>query len=78
MKITWTKLTTEKLECGDFWASVDPNTPEKQAQNSYNLQMQAVHPSKYGEIASNVVVGNGAFWRPGEYKSYYDLISIRT
>lgn len=63
-KIYWKQLREETLQCGDFWASQDPNTPERQGEPSYNLRMQAVHPSDYGKPAKDVPLGNGGHWRP--------------
>lgn len=65
-KVQWQKLHEEEVGPGDFWAShnTDPNTPEHQAENAYNLQMQAVHPNKYGTRAKDIPRGNGDYWRP--------------
>ena len=73
VRVQWKKLTEEKIRIGDFWASHDPNTPERQGGGPtgnepiyfcYNLQMQAVHPSTLGKSANKIGCGNGAYWRP--------------
>ena len=67
-KVVWREIVTEPLQCGDFWASYNPNTPEKQGNPNYNLQMQAITPQAYGIVpnSGNPVtnLGNGAYWRP--------------
>jgi hypothetical protein len=67
-RVEYIKLTTEPLQCGDMWASVNPNTPERQGESEYNLQMKAVHPTSYGKRPSDndpaVNIGNGGYWRP--------------
>lgn len=67
MKIWWKELTTEQLKPGDFWASYDPNQPELQGQNNYNLQMQAIHPTNYGKPTNSVPLGRGGHWRPAGF-----------
>jgi hypothetical protein len=82
-KVVWMKLTNEPLGPGDVWASCDPNMPERQGDAaceangwaSFNLQMQAVHPSNYGGRPNQgferrtqygaYIVGNvSRHWRP--------------
>lgn len=63
-KVVWVRLTNEPVGVGDFWASTDPNTPERQGENTYNLQMQAAHPNNYGVAADKIGRGNGDYWRP--------------
>ena len=65
-KVRWVKLHDEKVGPGDFWASNNhnPNEPERQGEDVYNLQMQAIHPNNYGTPAKNVPRGNGDYWRP--------------
>ena len=63
-RVQWVKLKEEPVGVGDFWASYDPNTPERQAESGFNLQLQAVHPSYYGVPAKKIGIGNGSFWRP--------------
>jgi hypothetical protein len=60
-RVHWLLLEDEPLQLGDMQASEDPNTPEKQSDNGYNLQMQAVHISRFG-IAANKFIGN--YYRP--------------
>jgi hypothetical protein len=62
-KVVWLKLTNEKLGPGDMWAKMNPNTPERQAEGNYNLQMQAVHPTQYGKAPGDNC-NNGWHWRP--------------
>lgn len=68
-RVHWEPLITEPLQCGDMWASHDPNTPEQQTGGGkYNLQMQAVSVDAYGlapnsgDVRTNL--GNGSYWRP--------------
>lgn len=67
-RIMWIKLTNEVIQLGDFWASEDPNQMERQDEDGFNLQMQAVHPNAFGHKAdenhSSVNLGNGAYYRP--------------
>ncbi len=72
-KVKWIKLDNEPVGTGDFWASYDPNTPERQGGKPigdepiyfrYNLQMQPVHNVYYGVPANKIGISNGAFWRP--------------
>lgn len=67
-RVVWEQVTDKPLQCGDMWASRDPNTPGRQGGNDYNLQMQAVHTDAYGiapcENNPHVNLGNGAYWRP--------------
>lgn len=63
-KVQWVKLKDESVGPGDMWSSVDPNQPERQAENGYNLQMQAVHPTEYGTPAEKVGHFSGDYWRP--------------
>lgn len=76
----WRQLTADdKLQCGDFWASEDPNTPEKQTGEGYNLQMQAVSTSAYGDRPQDRAVptcGGRGYWRPVGFRKidsvYFD------
>ena len=78
----WRRLTSDdKLQCGDFWASEDPNTPEKQRGGcDYNLQMQAVNSTHYGTSPdrwSNDQQGTDrGYWRPVGFRKiesvYFD------
>ncbi|MBX4209080.1 hypothetical protein KW799_00045 [Candidatus Parcubacteria bacterium] len=63
-KIVWVKLTKEPLTPGDFSATEDPNACDRQGEDNFNLQLQAVHPLKYGISADDVGRRNGDFWRP--------------
>ncbi len=63
-KVAWKRLKDEPAGPGDFWASNDPNQLERQADNNYNLQMQAVHNSYYGTPAGKIGINSGGFWRP--------------
>jgi len=65
-KIKWIKLNEETLSPGDFWACMDndPNEPQQQGTPGYNLQMQAIHPTRIGQVAKDIPLGNGGFWRP--------------
>jgi hypothetical protein len=64
-KVVWKKISNEIVGPGDMWASHDPNTPERQQNDSnFNLIMQAVHCSNYGTPAKEIGIGNGGFWRP--------------
>lgn len=67
-RVQYQQLKNEPLQCGDMWASHNPNTPERQGEDSYNLQMQAVHQTAYGKRPCDndpaVNLGNGAYWRP--------------
>lgn len=66
-QIYWKRLINEPVTQGDFWASHDPNTPERQGDMGYNLQMQAIHPNNYGKPAKDIPLGNGAHWRPAGF-----------
>lgn len=63
-RVGWTKLDAEPLAPGDFWASDDPNTPERQGESDFNLQMQAVHSSYCGAPANTIGCNSGGYWRP--------------
>lgn len=69
-RVQWRELgLDEPLQCGDMWASTDPNTPEKQTGGGgYNLQMQAVNTKCYGSSRNSdndsTNLGNGSHWRP--------------
>ena len=68
MRVLWIPVTDQPLRCGDMWASEDPNTPEQQGKRSFNLIMQAVHPSSYGHAPNDkhpeANCFNGGYWRP--------------
>ncbi|MDO8579527.1 MAG: hypothetical protein Q7R72_01495 [bacterium] len=63
-KIAWIRLKDEPVGPGDFWASYDPNTPERQGEQLFNLQLQATHPLNYGVPADKIGRGCGDYWRP--------------
>jgi hypothetical protein len=63
-KVSWIKMQDELLRAGDFWASHDPNTPERQGEDLFNLILHAVHPNNYGVPASKVGCNSGGHWRP--------------
>ncbi len=64
VRVAWVRLTSEVVGVGDFWFSDDPNTPERQLGDRYNLQGQAVGTHCIGKPACTIGIGNGAFWRP--------------
>ena len=60
----WRKLTSnDVLGPGDMWSSHDPNTPERQGEDNYNLQMQAVSFRSHGKLPGHNC-NNGWHWRP--------------
>ena len=76
----WRKLTSDDtLRCGDFFSEEDPNTPEKQTGEGYNLQMQAVSTKHWGMNPSGSYakpLGNRGYWRPVGFRKvesvYFD------
>lgn len=63
-KVVWQKLKpTDILQLGDFWASVDPNTPHLQGRNGYLLELRPVFATHYGQ-QSKTVLRKGHYWRP--------------
>jgi hypothetical protein len=65
-RVQWKKLHNEPVGPGDMWVchETDPNTPERQSEDYYNLQMQAIHGSDHGTPAKDICRGNGDYWRP--------------
>jgi hypothetical protein len=65
-KVVWRKLSeSDLLQLGDFFSSHDPNTPERQGETGYNLQMQAVHPSEFGLFSKETECQSGrGHYRP--------------
>lgn len=64
-KVIWKQLKRgDLMQCGDMFSSFDPNTPEKQSGDSYNLQMQAIHICYYGKPAYDSQFSEGTLWRP--------------
>ena len=65
-RVQWKKLHDEPVQPGDMWAvhETDPNTPERQSEFDYILQMQAIHGSHWGTPAKDICRGNGDYWRP--------------
>lgn len=65
-RIKWIKLEDEPVGPGDFWVShnTDPNTPERQSESDFNLQLQAINPSHYGTPAKDIPRNTGDYWRP--------------
>lgn len=65
-KVIWKKLASDDLiQCGDMISRNDPNTPEKQTGNDYNLQMQAVHVDCHGRsVYQTSSCDESCLWRP--------------